>query len=107
MKIIKLVFLGFFLLSLKSYLLSQSKEFVFVTPGSEYQASWFEEFFLGEQWRALWTIGITVEQLKVTYLSGGFNFSLIDRQLNFSDTYAVSPEASALFAGSQLGFKNS
>lgn len=71
MKIIKLVFLGFFLLSLKSYLLSQSKEFVFVTPGSEYQASWFEEFFLGEQWRALWTTGITVEQLNLNYFSGG------------------------------------
>jgi len=49
------------------------KEFIIITPGSEYEAGALHSFMFGKHWRDIWTTPIKVEILNLEKFAGGLS----------------------------------
>ena len=47
------------------------KQFITITPGKQYKAGWFHDFWFGKHWRDMWTTPITVPILDLSTFAGG------------------------------------
>ncbi|MCP5063661.1 MAG: BamA/TamA family outer membrane protein [Ignavibacteriae bacterium] len=71
---LNLLFLLFFITLSPISLLAQNdykKEYLLITPGSEYEAGALHSFIFGKHWRDVWTVPVKVEVLSLEKFAGG------------------------------------